>query len=267
MSKIRVFVTGVCGRMGTQVSRTILAQEDMVLVGAADVQRVGEDLGAVIGSEPVGVSISGPLDENLLRTLKVDILVDFTSMPGILSNAKAALKAGVVPVIGATGLDDKDVAELRELSAQQKTGVFIAPNFALGAVLMMKFAQEGAKYFPHVEIIELHHDKKLDAPSGTAIRTAEAIATVRKPMAQGNPKEREKLQGARGSDYQGFRIHSVRLPGLEAHQEVIFGGAGQSLTIRHDAYTRETYMPGVLLAIRRSLGMTDFVVGLDNYLD
>lgn len=146
-------------------------------------------------------------------------------------------------------------------------GVFIAPNFALGAILMMQYAKEIARYFQHVDIIEYHHDNKLDAPSGTALKTAEFISRTRKPVIQGHPNEYEKIPGSRGGDIQGMHIHSVRLPGMLAHQEVIFGGLGQTLTIRHDAYTREAYMPGVMLAIRKSYRSKDFIVGLENLLD
>ena len=132
---------------------------------------------------------------------------------------------------------------------------------------MMRFAREAAKYLPHVEIIELHHDQKVDAPSGTALKSAEWISQVREPMVQGHPNEYEKVAGARGADLGGIHIHSVRLPGLVAHQEIIFGGFGQSLTIRHDAFTRETYMPGVMLAIRKAFKLTSLVVGLENFLD
>ncbi|AHF07504.1 4-hydroxy-tetrahydrodipicolinate reductase [Desulfitobacterium metallireducens] len=267
MKKIRVYVAGAGGKMGQEVVRTILKQEDMQLVGASDTRQAGVDVGYAIGTARIGLDMSGPLDADLLRTSQADILVDFTNPQSVLKNAKLAISEGVVPVIGTTGLDETDTAEIRDLVDSEKSGVFIAPNFAIGAILMMRFAQESAKYFPNVEIIELHHDQKLDAPSGTALKTVEWISEVRKPMVQGNPNEYEKIQGARGGDVDGIHIHSVRLPGLIAHQEVLFGGLGQALTIRHDAYSRETYMPGVMLAIRKSLGLTSLVIGLENFLE
>jgi len=267
VKKIRVFVAGAGGKMGKEVVRTILNQEDMQLVGASDARQQGKDIGEILGIPSLGIEIMGPLEEEHLEKFKPDVMVDFTNPQSVLRNAKCALNAGVVPVLGTTGLDDADIAELRELVEQVKVGAFIAPNFAIGAILMMRFAQEAAKYFPHVEIIELHHDQKLDAPSGTALKTAEWISEVRKPFVQGHPNEYEKLKGSRGGDIEGIHIHSVRLPGFIAHQEVIFGGLGQALTIRHDAFSRETYMPGVMLAIRKACRLTNLVIGLENFLD
>ncbi|HVJ47747.1 4-hydroxy-tetrahydrodipicolinate reductase [Desulfitobacterium sp.] len=267
MKKIRLCVAGAGGKMGQEIVRTILKQEDMLLVGASDTRHTGVDVGYAIGTSRIGLDMSGPLDTEMLRTSQADILVDFTNPQSVLKNAKLAIAEGIVPVIGTTGLDETDIAEIRESVDREKSGAFIAPNFAIGAILMMRFAQEAAKHFPNVEIIELHHDQKLDAPSGTALKTAEWISEVRKPMVQGHPNEYEKIQGARGGDVDGIHIHSVRLPGLVAHQEVLFGGLGQTLTIRHDAYSRETYMPGVMLAIRKALGLTSLVIGLENFLE
>lgn len=267
MDKIRIFVAGACGKMGMETVQTILKQEDMEIVGVSDIQNQGKDITVVMGLSPLGITIEGLITVERLKKLKVDILVDFTNPLSVFANAKEAIKAGVVPVIGATGLDEHEIGELEELAEQYNIGVFIAPNFALGAILLMKFAQETAKFFQHVEIIEYHHDNKLDAPSGTALTTADMISEVRKPMVQGHPNEYEKIPGSRGGDVQGIHIHSVRLPGMIAHQEVIFGGHGQTLTIRHDAYTRETYMPGVMLAIRKSKQLKKLIVGLENFLD
>jgi 4-hydroxy-tetrahydrodipicolinate reductase len=267
LKKIRVFVSGAGGKMGQEVVRTVLQQEDMQLVGASDTRLQGIDIGYAIGISHVGIDISGPLEANQLRETQTDVLVDFTNPQSVLKNAKCAISTGVIPVLGTTGLDDADISEIRELADREKTGAFIAPNFSIGAILMMRFAQEAAKYLPHVEIIELHHDQKLDAPSGTALKTIEWISEVRKPMVQGHPNEYEKFPGSRGGEVDGIRIHSVRLPGFIAHQEVIFGGLGQALTIRHDAFSRETYMPGVMLAIRKSSALTNLVIGLENFLD
>ena len=267
MKKIRVFVSGANGKMGREVVRTVLQQDDMVLAGASDARNQGMDVGYVIGSSPVGIDMSGPLSVETLNAAHADVLVDFTNPQSVLKNAKMAISLGVVPVIGTTGLDETEIGEIRDLVNQKGVGAFIAPNFALGAILMMRFAREAAKYFPNVEIIELHHDQKLDAPSGTALKTAEWIAEVRETMVQGHPNEYEKLMGARGADYSGMRIHSVRLPGFIAHQEVIFGATGQALTIRHDAFSRETYMAGVLLAIRKAVQSTELDIGLENFLD
>lgn len=267
MKKIQVFVAGAGGKMGQEVIRTLLKQDDLLLVGASDTRHQGMDVGFVVGAPRVGIDITGPVDIEILRTSRADVLVDFTNPQSVLKNSKTAIIAGVVPVVGTTGLDEAEIEEIRALIAKERVGAFLAPNFAIGAILMMRFARETAKYFPHVDIIELHHDQKLDAPSGTALKTAEVILEVREPMLQGHPNEYEKVPGARGADIEGIHIHSVRLPGLIAHQEVLFGGLGQALTIRHDAFSRETYMPGVMLAIRKASELTDLVIGLDNFLD
>lgn len=263
--KTTVYVAGVCGRMGQAVVRAVSGEADLQIVGAADLADRGKSLHAALGIGPENVFIE-ELDERALKESSADVMVDFTGPAAVLANARTALRAGVVPVIGATGLSESDLASLRDLSGERGTGVFIAPNFALGVILLMRFAKEAAAYFPDVEIIEMHHDRKLDAPSGTALRTAALIAETREAKQQGHPAEEERLPHVRGGEVGGMRIHSVRLPGLEAHQEVILGGLGQALTLRHDTYTREAYMPGVLLAVRKSRGLKDFVVGLENYL-
>lgn len=267
MKKIRVFVAGACGKMGQEVIRSILKEDDLLLVGASDTRHQGMDVGFVVGAQRVGVDITGPLDVEFLRSSRADVLVDFTNPQSVLRNSKTAILAGVVPVIGTTGLDETEISEIRTLVEKERVGAFLAPNFSIGAILMMRFARESAKYFPNVDIIELHHDQKLDAPSGTALKTAEGILQVREPLVQGHPNEYEKIPGARGADYKGIHIHSVRLPGLIAHQEVLFGGLGQLLTIKHDAFSRETYMPGIMLSIRKSFELTELVIGLDNFLD
>ena len=194
-------------------------------------------------------------------------MVDFTRPDVVFGNVMTALAHKTSPVVGTTGLSDEQKAEIAKAAEENDTPAFIAPNFAIGAVLLMVMSRQAAKYMPDVEIIELHHDKKLDAPSGTAIQTAAMIAEVRKAHKQGNPDEFEKLEGARGADYEGMHIHSVRLPGYVAHQEVIFGGLGQTLTIRHDSMNRESFMPGVVLAAKKVRSLKGLTVGLDKLLD
>jgi 4-hydroxy-tetrahydrodipicolinate reductase len=267
LKKIQVFVAGASGKMGQEVIRTILKQDDLLLVGACDTRHIGMDIGFVAGVSRVGIDITGPLDQEILKVARADVLVDFTNPHSVLKNAKTAIMAGVVPVIGTTGLNESEIEEIRALAEKEHVGAFLAPNFSIGAILIMRFAKETAKYFPHVDIIEMHHDQKLDAPSGTALKTAEGILEVREPMIQGHPNEYERIPGARGANVDGIHIHSVRLPGLLAHQEVLFGGLGQALTIRHDAFSRETFMPGVMLAIRKSCKLTNLVIGLEAFLD
>ena len=209
---------------------------ELALVGAIDINQTGCDAGVLVGLPACGILIGDDL-KTALQGREATVLVDFTNAQAAARNAKFALAAGVAPIVGTTGLDEAEIEELRRLAKKSGTGVLIVPNFTLGAVLMMSFARQAARYFPNVEIIELHHDQKIDAPSGTALLTAQSIG-AEKAIYQGDPQEYEKLAGVRGGDWNGIRLHSVRLPGLVAHQEVIFGGPGQILTIRHDSISR-----------------------------
>lgn len=262
---IKVMVSGACGRMGQAVLKAVIEDSELELVGAVDLAG-GADAGELVGLGKNGVIVGTDL-EAVIDASSPEVMVDFTRPDVVYANAVKAIKKGVSPVIGTTGLSDEEKAELAELSKANNTPVFIAPNFAIGAVLMMLMARQAAKYMPEVEIIELHHDKKLDAPSGTALQTAAMISEVRKDHVQGNPEETEKVAGARGADVDGMRIHSVRLPGYVAHQEVIFGGLGQTLTIRHDSLNRESFMPGVCLACKKVRNLEGLVIGLDKIMD
>ncbi|MCL6634150.1 MAG: 4-hydroxy-tetrahydrodipicolinate reductase [Peptococcaceae bacterium] len=264
---IRVVVTGANGRMGREVVKAIWGAEDMELVGAVDWQGEGVDVGFLVDAGRTGISIERDLGEVLKRT-RPDVAVDFTGPGAAYQNVVTCLERRVRPVVGTTGMNPEQIKEILERSEKEGIGGLIAPNFAVGALLMIKFAREAVRYFPHVEIIELHHDQKVDAPSGTAIKTAEALIEQRGgEFRQGLATEVEKIPGVRGGDFAGgIRIHSVRLPGLVAHQEVIFGGLGQTLTIRHDSITRESFMPGVLYGIRRAMHLERVVYGLDRLL-
>lgn len=263
---VRVAVCGAAGRMGREVVRALAREDGLKLVGAVDPHSPGADAGVLAGLDPLGVTVSGDLEE-MLEEANPRVMVDFTAPAAVAANARTAIRAGVHPVIGTTGMNSEDLAELRRLCAETGVGGFVAPNFAVGAVLMMKFAEMTAKFMPAVEIIELHHDQKADAPSGTAIKTAEMISSARGGYRQPSATKVLKIDGVRGGNYDGgIRIHSVRLPGLVAHQEVIFGGLGQTLSIRHDSISRESFMPGVLLAVRRVVGLREMVVGLENLI-
>ena len=262
---VKVLVTGACGRMGQAVVKAVLDDKDLELVAAVDLKG-GMDAGTAAGTAPCGVVVSTELSKAIQET-KPEVMVDFTRPDVVFENAMTAIKLGVSPVIGTTGLSEEAKNEIKKLAEEKKGPVFIAPNFAIGAVLMMLMARQAAKYLPDVEIIELHHDKKLDAPSGTAVQTAQLIQEVREAHKQGHPDEKEKMTGARGAEYEGIRIHSVRLPGYVAHQEVIFGGLGQTLTIRHDSLDRESFMPGVVLACKKVRSLSGLTVGLEKILD
>lgn len=224
---IKVAVAGAAGRMGQTVCDAVGGSDDMELVGRAD--------------PSLDTTLEAVLDDQA-----PDVVVDFTVPDTVYGNARTCLERGVHSVIGTTGLTDLQLGELAELAAESNANCFIAPNFAIGAVLMMEASKLIAPHMPDCEIIELHHDQKLDAPSGTAKRTAGLIAEA----------------GGRAD----VPIHSVRLPGLVAHQEVIFGGLGETLTVRHDSLARESFMPGVLLAVRRVRELDGLVVGLENLL-
>lgn len=262
---IRVMVCGAYGKMGREVLRAVHNDQQLSVVGAVDVKSDFADVGELIGAGKTGVAVGNDLATVISET-KPQVMVDFTAPEAVMPNIRVAIAAGVCPVVGTTGLAAADIEEVRALCTKHRVNAVIAPNFSVGAILMMQLAVDAAKYFPHVEIIELHHDQKLDAPSGTAIRTAELIAAQRGKLRQGHPKEVEKLTGARGGELAGIRLHSVRLPGYVAHQEVIFGGLGQTLTIRHDSISRESFMPGVLLACKKVLTADGLVYGLENLL-
>lgn len=261
---IKVIVNGACGRMGQTVLKAVSDDKELKLVGACDIKG-GADVGSLMGTDKTGIIVGDNL-QSVINTAKPDVMVDFTRPDVVFDSACLALKNHVSPVIGTTGLSDDAKDKINELALKENTPAFIAANFAIGAVLLMLMAKEAAKYMPNVEIIELHHDQKLDAPSGTAITTAEMISEVRKPMKQGNPNEKETLQGARGAQINGIPIHSVRLPGYVAHEEVIFGGIGQTLTIRHDSIDRTSFMPGVVLACKKIGGLKGLVRNLDQIL-
>ncbi len=254
---IRVAVTGAAGRMGREVLGAVSVEPDMAVVAAIDPAHASETI--------AGMTITDDL-ERAIEESHPDVLVDFTHPSVVEGNVRTALAHGVHCVVGTTGLPKE---RLETLAAEAPEGVclFVAPNFAIGAVLMMRFAAQAARYLPHVEIIELHHDRKADAPSGTALRTAELIAQARTAVPLTPGEETETLRGARGASASDVRVHSVRLPGLVAHQEVIFGGQGQTLSIRHDSIDRTSFMPGVILAVRSVIHRSGLIVGLEALMD
>lgn len=263
---IRVAVAGASGRMGREVVKLVLGDPDLELAAAVARSAGPVDAGRMVGLEPCEVQVTPDLEAALAET-KPDVLVDFTTPQSVVNHTRLSIHYGVRPVIGTTGFTPEQIAELDKQCREKGIGGLIAPNFSIGVILMMRFAAQAAKYFPHVEIIEYHGDHKLDAPSGTSIKTAELIAQNREELRQGNPNEHETLEGARGGYYNGFRIHSVRLPGVFAQQEVVFGVYGQSLKIRHDSYERAGYMPGVKVAVQKVMETTGMVYGFEHFLD
>lgn len=253
---IKVIVAGFKGRMGSTAVDMIKNDSELELAALLDPFAAEKEIDGV----PVFT------DKSDLVGLDAEVWVDFTIPKVAYENTHFALENGFCPVVGTTGFTQEQIADLMTLSADKKLGGLIAPNFAIGAVLLMEFAAKASKYFPDLEIIELHHDKKKDAPSGTAVKTAELIREARAYKKQGAADEEETLAGARGAEFDGFRIHSVRLPGLVAHQEVIFGAQGEGLTLRHDSYDRISFMNGVNLGIKEVVQREQLVYGLEHLL-
>jgi 4-hydroxy-tetrahydrodipicolinate reductase len=239
---MKVAVLGAKGRMGAEVVRAVEGADDLSVCCAYDVGDTIDLTGA-------------------------DVAVDFTHPDAVMDNLKTCIDAGVHAVVGTTGFTEDRLAQLRQLLEGTQVGVLVAPNFGIAAVLMMRFAALAAPHFDSVEIVELHHAGKADAPSGTARRTAALVAEARAGQPAMPDATSQALDGARGADVDGVRVHSVRLAGLVAHQEVLLGGAGESLTIRHDSYDRASFMPGVLLGVRQVGSHPGLTVGLEAFLD
>ncbi|MBP2099685.1 4-hydroxy-tetrahydrodipicolinate reductase [Enterococcus rivorum] len=261
---IRIVVAGFKGKMGSTATKMVIENENFELVGVLDPFAKEENLKEL--PEYHGVDVPVFKDKNAVLSVSPEVWIDFTIPKVTYENTKFAIEHHISPVVGTTGLTEEQLKELIDRSKELQVGGLIAPNFAIGAVLMMQFAKKAAEYFPDVEIIELHHDNKLDAPSGTGLKTAEMMAEVRKPKKQGHPEEEELIAGARGADFEGMKIHSVRLPGLIAHQQVQFGGVGEGLTIRHDSYDRSSFMSGVALGCEKVVAIKELVYGLENLL-
>ena len=266
---IKVLVSGAAGRMGREVVKAVVNDSQVQLVGAVDKMFVGQDAGHVAGIADQNM----PLVDDLAWALNAsgaDVAVDFSTPHAVRDNIRIMLAAKVSPVIGTTGLNENDLAEIDAMAREAGVPVFIAPNFAIGAVLMMRFAAECAKHFEFAEIIEYHHEKKLDAPSGTAFKTAQVIREAKGQdfthVGGDEEKDGSTAPHSRGGNNGGIAIHSVRLPGYLAHQEVIFGMPGQTLNIRHDTITRECYMPGVLLAVKKVKSLSGLTYGLEHIL-
>ncbi|MCF3941622.1 4-hydroxy-tetrahydrodipicolinate reductase [Oceanobacillus alkalisoli] len=262
---INIILAGPRGKMGKEAIQMIERVADFNLVAVIDRKNEGKFLNDIIEESDAHVPIFEDLAE-CFQKIDADVFIDLTSPASGYKHTKLAIEHRVRSVIGTSGFTEERIQELKELSDEYKSGCIIAPNFAIGAVLMMKFSQMAAQYFPDVEIIEKHHDQKIDAPSGTAVKTAEMIQKTREKKMQGHPDEREELDGARGAELDGMHIHSVRLPGLVAHQEVIFGGPGQLFTIKHDSMSRDSFMDGIKTSIYKVMELERLVYGLENIL-
>ena len=243
---IKVAVLGSRGRMGSEVVKAVNEAKDLELVAELD---LGDSLDTLVSAG-------------------AQVVVDFTTPDSVMANLEFVISKNIHAVIGTTGFDDARIAKIKSLLSTSKSGVLIAPNFAIGAVLMMEFATKAAKYFESAEIIELHHPNKVDAPSGTAARTADLMSAARKEagLSAGPDATTTSLDGARGATVGQIPVHSVRLRGLVAHQEVLLGGIGETLTIRHDSIDRVGFMPGVLLGVRQVVNHPGLTFGLENFM-
>jgi 4-hydroxy-tetrahydrodipicolinate reductase len=262
MSTIRVVVSGT-GKMGREVLTAVCREPDLQPVGVLEKLSAEE-----FASLPDGSGLV-PLDRDpqvLFGRCRPDVVIDFTNAEWAPTVARAALEAGARLVVGTTGLSDDFLRELETTCKNKGLGAVVAPNFAIGAVLLMHLSKITARHFDYAEVIELHHEQKVDAPSGTALTTAREMLAARGRPFQQNVPQKETLPGTRGGSLDGVSVHSVRLPGLVAHQEVIFGGQGQTLSIRHDSTGRESFIPGILLAVREVMNRSELVRGLDKLI-
>jgi 4-hydroxy-tetrahydrodipicolinate reductase len=262
MGSIKVIVSGT-GKMGREVLAAVCREPDLEPIGVLEKFSTEDSVSLPDGSHLVLLSKDPP---TLFTRCRPDVVVDFTNVAWTPSVARAALEVGARLVIGTTGLSETDIDELRRLCKELRLGAVVAPNFAIGAVLLIHLAKIAALHFDYAEIIELHHEQKVDAPSGTALTTAREMLAARGRPFEQNVPQKQTLEGTRGGSLDGIGVHSVRLPGLVAHQEVIFGGQGQTLTLRHDSTGRESFMPGVLLAIREVMNRKELVHGLDKLI-
>ncbi len=258
---IKVLVAGFTGAMGQKTVRMVNQTPDFKLVGAY------APSANQINRQDYHLASDVKLYSKLAEIdTDADVWIDFTLPSAVYQNTKFAIQHHICPVIGTSGLSDDHAKELQQLAKKEKVGGIIAPNFGLSAILLMKFAKMTAKYFPDAEIIEMHHGDKADAPSGTALNTAKLIDQVRPRHQQGAKHPVETLKNVRGGDYHGIRIHSVRLPGYIAHEQVLFGGPGEALTIRQDSFNRDSFIRGVKIAVKKVSSLDHLVVGMENVL-
>jgi 4-hydroxy-tetrahydrodipicolinate reductase len=275
-SPIPVVVAGALGRMGAEVIRAVLNAEDCQLVGAIDNTpgKEGVDVGLELGISELEVAVTADFEgclcavsQSVRNSTQNAVLVDFTHPSVVFDHTRAAIAYGVHPVIGTTGLSPTQLNDLTEFSAKASIGGAVIPNFSVGMVLLQQAAAAAARFYDHAELTELHHNRKADAPSGTCIKTAELMEEVKQSFNPAEVDEHESLQGSRGGVRDsGLRLHSLRLPGLVAHQEVMFGAPGETYTLRHDTIDRSAYMPGVLLTVRKVGSLQQLVYGLERLI-
>ena len=262
----KIVMSGICGNMGASISRELIKEEGIELVGGLDIKNAGADIGEFLTGKKTGHKIFNSYNE--IKELGPDIIIDFTDANAAYKNINWAIDNNINIIVGTTGLSSKDLASIENKALKSGSKTLIAPNFSIGAVIMIKISKMISKYFDNCEIIEMHHDKKRDAPSGTSILTADEISLGsifnKSRLKEG---ETETIEGCRGGLAGGIHIHSIRLPGLLAHQNVIFGAKGQTLSIKHDSLDRSSFYPGVILAIKNLDKLSNYTFGLDKLID
>lgn len=264
---IKVLVTGVVGKMGLEAAKAIINSDEFQLVAAiGNKKHIGDDIGNLSVAKDIGITVSNNFEEELEKT-KPDLVLDLSNAEYGYKYIISSIEKGIKCVTGSTGFSNEQLESIEKLCQSKNQTVIIAPNFSIGAILMMKFSEMSAKYFDNVEIIEMHHENKKDSPSGTAIKTAEMIIKNHKEFNQNLPKDTvEKIKGSRGGTLENINIHSVRMPGFVAAQEVLFGGLGQVFSIKHQTINREAYMPGLLLSLKKAMEINGYVYGLENLI-
>jgi 4-hydroxy-tetrahydrodipicolinate reductase len=263
MERVKVLVHGVLGKMGQEVLRAVCRDPKLEAVAGVDVKASKQEILLPDGTN--SIPLSRDL-ESILQSCHPDVLVDFTTAEAAMPAVRTALKHGVAVVVGTTGLSDADLSEIKRLCKKNEVGAVVAPNFTIAAVVMMHLAKIAARFFDYAEIIEMHHEQKLDAPSGTALATARDMVQARGKDFVHVSAKKESIIGSRGGEFRGVALHSVRMPGLLAHQEIILGAPGQTLKIRLDQINREAFMPGVTLAIKKAAELKEALFGLDKLL-
>jgi 4-hydroxy-tetrahydrodipicolinate reductase len=262
----RIAIFGICGKMGKAISKELVKEEDIKLVAGFDKRSTGLNAGKILGIEKTDFSVTDSYDE--IKKKNPDLIIDFTAADIAAKSITWAIENSIDIIVGTSGLQRDFLKRIEKMAAKSNSRVFIVPNFAIGAVIMMKLSEMIAGYFDNCEIIEMHHDKKQDSPSGTSIATADIISKkiiFNKKRLKSN--EKENIEGSRGGYYEGINIHSVRLPGLVAHQSVIFGARGQTLLIRHDSIDRSSFYPGVIMAVSNIDRLSNFTYGLDKLIE
>jgi 4-hydroxy-tetrahydrodipicolinate reductase len=262
----RIAMFGICGKMGKAISQELVKEKDIKLVAGFDKRSRGLDIGDILGIKKMNFSITDSYDE--IKKQNPDLIIDFTAADIAMKSIIWAIKNNIDIIVGTTGLHRDYLKKIEELSAKSNSKVLIVPNFAIGAVIMMELSEMIAGYFDNCEIVEMHHDKKQDAPSGTSIATAGIISKkIRYNKKRLKDNEKENIEGSRGGFYEGINIHSIRLPGLVAHQSILFGARGQTLSIRHDSIDRSSFYPGVIMAVRNIDKLSNFTFGLDKLIE